>query len=93
MRNSTPQRPRYVPAFQRPPEPVAPPAVAPEAVDVDEAARLMSVSPSTAKRLVDSGELPSLLIGRLRRVRVEAIREYLLKAENGRQPSTQDVPQ
>ncbi|MBA4018301.1 MAG: hypothetical protein C0483_14135 [Pirellula sp.] len=52
----------------------------------------MSVSTSTAKRLVDSGELPSLAIGRLRRVRVAAIREFLASREGAPVASNATTP-
>lgn len=94
MRSTAPThaRPKYAPAFARAADQSPPPVVTPEAVEVAEAARLMSVSVSTAKRLVDSGELPSLAIGRLRRVRIAAIREFLERLEREASSAPGETP-
>lgn len=46
VRNAPIQRPRYAPAFARAADPAPPLAIAPEAVEIAEAARLMSISAS-----------------------------------------------
>lgn len=43
----------------------------------DEAGRRLGVSPRTVRRLVSSGDLPSVLVGRSRRVRVSDIADYI----------------
>lgn len=50
-------------------------------VSMDGAAEMMSVHRSTVKRLVDEGELPSVKIGKYRRIRVDAIKSYLRNQE------------
>ena len=51
-------------------------------VDVPEAARLLGVSDTTAWRLVGDGTLPSMIVGRRRRmVRRDAIEAYLKRQE------------
>ncbi|MGC3971009.1 MAG: helix-turn-helix domain-containing protein [Pirellulales bacterium] len=63
------------------PEASSRPAVERIAVDVDEAAAMLCISPKTAARLVKSGAIPSFPVGRLRRVRVAAIKEFCERQE------------
>jgi len=53
------------------------PAVTPLAVDVREAAAMMRVSVKTVRRMVHSGDLPALQLGRYVRIRVAAIENFL----------------
>lgn len=56
-------------------------------VEVEEAARRLRIGRTTAFALIGSGELESVMVGRLRRVPVEAISEYaanLRKSQNHR---------
>jgi excisionase family DNA binding protein len=54
----------------------------PIVVDVPEAARLMGISETSAWRLIADGTLPSMIVGRRRRmVRRDAIETYLLVQE------------
>lgn len=46
----------------------------PTLVSLDDAAKALSVSRSTCKRLIASGELPSIRVGRLVRVDLSAMR-------------------
>lgn len=55
----------------------APPAVARQVLTVAEAAGALSVSESTVKRLIASGDLAAVSIGGSRRVPVTAITAYL----------------
>lgn len=43
---------------------------------VDDVARRLNVSKSTIERRVRSGEIPSVKIGRLRRIRIEDLEKY-----------------
>jgi excisionase family DNA binding protein len=47
------------------------------ALTVEEAARRLGVGRTTMYALVASGEVPSVTIGRLRRVPAEALKEYI----------------
>ncbi|MFF2144424.1 helix-turn-helix domain-containing protein [Kitasatospora sp. NPDC058190] len=47
------------------------------ALTVEEAARRLGVGRTTMYALVASGEVPSVTIGRLRRVPAEALKEYV----------------
>ncbi|WP_380285937.1 helix-turn-helix domain-containing protein [Kitasatospora purpeofusca] len=47
------------------------------ALTVEEAARRLGVGRTTTYALVASGEVPSVTIGRLRRVPAEALKEYV----------------
>ncbi|MFJ7249069.1 helix-turn-helix domain-containing protein [Kitasatospora sp. NPDC098652] len=47
------------------------------ALTVEEAARRLGVGRTTMYALVASGEVPSMTIGRLRRVPAEALKEYV----------------
>ncbi|MEV7118249.1 helix-turn-helix domain-containing protein [Kitasatospora griseola] len=47
------------------------------ALTVEEAARRLGVGRTTMYALVASGEVPSVTIGRLRRVPAEALKEYM----------------
>jgi excisionase family DNA binding protein len=51
------------------------------AYTVTEAARALRISPRTVARLVASREISSVRIGRCRRIRQEALREYLQAVE------------
>jgi excisionase family DNA binding protein len=51
------------------------------AVTPPEAAALLGVSRATVYNLIARGELRSVKIGASRRIRVDALREYLLKLE------------
>jgi excisionase family DNA binding protein len=55
--------------------------IEPILVDTDGLAQLLNVSPKTAGRLIQSGAIPSFPIGRLRRVRVAAVKEFVERAE------------
>jgi excisionase family DNA binding protein len=48
-------------------------------LDAGEVAAALKVSQRTAERLIASGELPSVLIGRSRRVTGEDLKEFLVK--------------
>lgn len=60
------------------PAPVAEPRPMPERVllTVEEAAERLGIGRTFAWRLVRNGELESVRIGRLRRVHVDAVRDY-----------------
>lgn len=75
------QRPKYAPAFQRPADPAPQQALPREATDIYGAAHALNVGPSTIKRLVASGELRSFPVGRLRRISMNAIREFIERRE------------
>ncbi|MFJ5608223.1 helix-turn-helix domain-containing protein [Streptomyces sp. NPDC093221] len=47
------------------------------ALTVEEAARRLSVGRTTMYALLTSGEIPSVTIGRLRRIPAEALNEYV----------------
>jgi excisionase family DNA binding protein len=51
------------------------------AVDVPEAARLLAVSPATLYKILASGDIPFVRIGRARRISVMALASYI--AEQG----------
>lgn len=51
------------------------------AYTVTEAAKALRISPRTVARLVASREISSVRIGRCRRIRQEALREYLKAVE------------
>jgi excisionase family DNA binding protein len=51
------------------------------AVSPAEAAVLLGLSRAMVHKLIAAGELPSVKIGAARRIRVDALREYLLKLE------------
>lgn len=55
----------------------------------DEVAELLGVGRTTAKALIKSGDLRSVLIGRSRRVPDDAVREYVqrLDADQNGQPA------
>ncbi|MFD7414748.1 MULTISPECIES: helix-turn-helix domain-containing protein [Kitasatospora] len=57
------------------------------ALTVEEAARRLGVGRTTMYALVASGEVPSVTIGRLRRVPAEALKEYVA-ARTQAAPST-----
>ncbi|MFF7990500.1 helix-turn-helix domain-containing protein [Kitasatospora xanthocidica] len=57
------------------------------ALTVEEAARRLGVGRTTMYALVASGEVPSVTIGRLRRVPAEALKEYVA-ARSQATPST-----
>ena len=57
-----------------------------ELVDVPEAAKLMSVSESTVRRLCYRGELDSIKVGTRLLVPVVAIAEYIKAHLNGKSP-------
>ncbi|HEU5475659.1 MAG TPA: helix-turn-helix domain-containing protein [Actinophytocola sp.] len=61
-----------------PPEPAPPPRLMPERVllKVEEAAERLRIGRTLAWRLVRTGELESVRIGKLRRVHVDAVRAY-----------------
>lgn len=48
-----------------------------DALDIKSAARRISVSSRTVNRLITTGELKSIKLGRRRLVRVHALRDYL----------------
>jgi excisionase family DNA binding protein len=48
------------------------------ALTVEEAARRLSVGRTTMYALLASGEIPSVMIGRLRRIPAEALNEYVV---------------
>jgi excisionase family DNA binding protein len=52
-----------------------------EAVTVKEAAQRLSISQRTLARLISRREIASVRIGRCRRIRQEALREYLKAVE------------
>lgn len=54
----------------------------PRLLTIDETARLMRLSRSSVYRLVLSGQLHSLKLGNLRRIRPEAIDRFLDQAEH-----------
>ncbi|HEX6685738.1 MAG TPA: helix-turn-helix domain-containing protein [Candidatus Limnocylindrales bacterium] len=45
--------------------------------------RALNVGPTTAKALISSGAIESVLIGRCRRVPIEALRDYVAKLRTG----------
>lgn len=49
---------------------------------VEEAADALRIGRTVMYALIGSGEIPSVLIGRSRRVSVEALREYAKKLES-----------
>lgn len=57
-----------------------------------EVAQTLHVSPRTTKRLVASGEIDSVLIGRLRRVRPAAVEAYLERQAASAQPAPDPAP-
>jgi excisionase family DNA binding protein len=52
------------------------------AYTVAEAASLLSISRASAYRLIDLGELPTVKIGRLRRVTADQLESYLKTLED-----------
>jgi len=48
---------------------------------VEEAANALAIGRTMMFHLIGTGEIPSVLIGRARRVSVEAVREYARKLE------------
>jgi excisionase family DNA binding protein len=76
---------------QRPSQPASPPRPVPRRVllNVDEAAKQLGIGRTTAWRLVSTGELESVQIGRLRRVPATAVTEYAarLLADQSRKKS------
>ena len=52
-------------------------------IRVEEAARLLNLSRGKAYQLIMNGELPSVVIGRSRRVSVEALRRFVEEHERG----------
>jgi excisionase family DNA binding protein len=50
---------------------------------VDEAARLCDVSRSYMYELIARGEIPSVTLGRSRRVPLESLRQWISDLENG----------
>lgn len=59
------------------------------ALTVEEAARRLSIGRTTCFRLIASGQLESVPIGRLRRVPAEAVNDFLARLrEANRAPST-----
>jgi excisionase family DNA binding protein len=54
-------------------------------IDVSEAARRLNCSTSTTKRLVKSGDLPSVMLGGLRRVRVVDLNRFVEGLSEGNQ--------
>ncbi|MEE4544652.1 helix-turn-helix domain-containing protein [Streptomyces sp. V4-01] len=59
------------------------------ALTVEEAARRLSVGRTTMYALLASGEIPSVTIGRLRRIPAEALNEYV--AARSTQPARSTV--
>jgi excisionase family DNA binding protein len=53
------------------------PGADPTMIDVAEAARRLGLGTTKTKQLIAAGELPSVLIGRRRKVPVEAIEGYI----------------
>jgi excisionase family DNA binding protein len=60
---------------------VTAPDIQPLAVDIKGLAAALKVSDTTAKVLIRTGEIPSIKIGRSRRIRMAAIEEYLAAKE------------
>lgn len=56
------------------------------AVDVHEAARLLSVGKSTIEELIRDGTLRSFKVGKCRRIRRAVIEQYIEDQENGVRP-------
>jgi excisionase family DNA binding protein len=56
----------------------------PEAVPPADVARMLSVSLATVKRMLADGRLPSLKLGRARRIPVEAVRDLIRQCQAGR---------
>jgi excisionase family DNA binding protein len=54
-------------------------------VDLAEAARRLSLSPRSIQNLIFGGELPSLLIGRARRIEVSALAAYVARLRQEQQ--------
>jgi excisionase family DNA binding protein len=54
----------------------------PLAVGIAEAARLVSVSDDTIRREIDRGRLRAAKIGKIWRIRVKELEEYLKRSEN-----------
>ena len=50
---------------------------------IDDVARRLNVSKSTIERKIRSGEIPSMKIGRLRRIRAEDLEAYELSMLRG----------
>jgi excisionase family DNA binding protein len=50
---------------------------------LDEAAGLLSVSPRTVSRLLRNGEIPTVRIGRLVRVRTSDVQEWVQRQADG----------
>lgn len=53
----------------------------PLAVDIPEAATLLSVSTKTIRREIDRGRLPALRIGRVWRIRIAELKAYLVRCQ------------
>ncbi|WP_457029216.1 helix-turn-helix domain-containing protein [Kitasatospora sp. P5_F3] len=57
------------------------------ALTVEEAARRLGVGRTTMYALVASGEIPSVTIGRLRRVPAEGLKEYIAARSQAADPT------
>jgi excisionase family DNA binding protein len=62
---------------------ITPPAE-PLAVDMKEAARLLSISDDTLGRLIAAGEIATFKIGALRRIEVAELRAFIARRKDGR---------
>jgi len=63
----------------------------PLAVDIAEAARLLSLSPRTIRRHIRSGHIQAVYVGRRVLVPIEALRKTLIEAADA-QPSRKGSP-
>jgi excisionase family DNA binding protein len=59
----------------------------PKAFDVEQAAALLCISRSRLYELMKAGEIQYILIGRLRRIRPEAIDEFLNRLSSSQRTS------
>ena len=56
----------------------------------EDAAAIIGVARTRMFQLLRSGEIPSLKLGRIRRIRIERLREYLERAEADQWPRVPD---
>lgn len=54
------------------------------ALRIEDVAKRLNISKSTVERKIRSGEIPSMKIGRLRRIRAEDLEAYELSMLQGR---------
>jgi len=73
----TKRAPKTAPAKATKRKPPTPPAFPPLLVTVNDAAHLLCVSRDQVYRLINTGMLPSLKIGRYRRISVRALETYV----------------